>query len=179
MCTKQSPKVFISYSHDSEQHKLSILGLSDLLCSEGVDCEIDQYINSAPSIGWIRWMENQIESADFVLVICTENYLNRFKGADRLGGRGVNFEGLLINQTLYDQFLENTKFIPLIPENGNINHVPLILKGGTPYKIDTDYQALYRVLTNQPKAEKPPIGPRTVLDPAKRSQAPESKKNPS
>ncbi|WP_426993927.1 SEFIR domain-containing protein [Methylomonas sp. CM2] len=165
MDQQTAPKVFISYSHDSPGHAADVLALANQLCEEGIDCEIDQYLNGAPAEGWIRWMERQIAWADFVLVICTETYLKRFKGDDRLGGRGVNFEGLLISQTLYDQFLENTKFLPLIPDNGSIDHVPLILKGGTTYRIPADYQKLYRVLTNQPANVKPAIGPRIVLAP--------------
>lgn len=167
MDQQPAPKAFISYSHDSPEHKADVLALANRLCNEGIDCEIDQYLNGAPLKGWIRWMEQQIESADFVLVVCTEIYLKRFKGDDRLGGRGVNFEGLLISQTLYDQFLENTKFLPLIPENGSIDHVPLILKGGTTYKVHSDYEKLYRVLTKQPESVKPSIGPRVLLNPAK------------
>lgn len=160
-----NPKIFISYSHDTPEYRRTVCDLADRLRADGVDCEIDQYINGAPAEGWIRWMERKIEWADFVLVVCTEIYLQRFKGDDRLGGRGVNFEGLLISQTLYDQFLENTKFLPLIPESGSIEHVPWILKGGTTYKIPSDYLQLYRVLTNQPEVVKRPVGPRIALSP--------------
>jgi len=159
------PKVFISYSHDTSEHKSDILALASRLRNDGIDCEIDQFINGAPPEGWIRWMERQIEWAEFVLVVCTESYLQRFKGEDRLGGRGVNFEGLLISQTLYDDFLENTKFLPVIPEHGSIDHVPLILKRGSTYKINSDYERLCRVLTKQPEVVKPPIGKRMVLPP--------------
>ena len=37
------PKVFISYSWDSDKHKDRVLELSDRLRREGVDCQIDQY----------------------------------------------------------------------------------------------------------------------------------------
>ncbi|WGS88164.1 SEFIR domain-containing protein [Methylomonas sp. UP202] len=165
MDQQTAPKVFISYSHDSPGHAADVLALANQLCEEGIDCEIDQYLNGAPADGWIRWMERQIAWADFVLVICTETYLTRFKGDDRLGGRGVNIEGLLISQTLYDQFQNNIKFLPLIPDNGSIDHVPLMLKGGTTYRIQADYLNLYRVLTDQPEVEMPPLGPRVVLAP--------------
>ncbi|MDT4328924.1 SAV_2336 N-terminal domain-related protein [Methylomonas sp. MV1] len=161
-----TPKVFISYSHDSPEHKAEVLALANRLRKEGIDCEIDQYINGAPKEGWIRWLDWQIERADFVLVVCTEIYLQRCKGDDRLGGRGVKFEGLLISQTLYDQFLGNAKFLPLILENGSIDHVPLFLKGSTTYKIYSDYEKLYRVLTFQPIVEMPPSGQRVILNPA-------------
>ena len=72
-----SPKIFISYSHDSEKHQQNVLGLADRLRDEGIDCFIDQYEES-PSEGWVRWAINRIEGADFVLVVCTEQYNHLF-----------------------------------------------------------------------------------------------------
>ncbi len=40
------PSVFISYTHDSPEHKDAILALSERLRQEGVDCVIDQYEQS-------------------------------------------------------------------------------------------------------------------------------------
>jgi len=47
-------KVFISYSHDSDQHKDRVLTLSDRLRADGIDCTIDQY-ETFPPEGWARW----------------------------------------------------------------------------------------------------------------------------
>ena len=82
-------KVFISYSHDSEPHKQFVLELSKRLRDEGLDCQIDRYLNGSPSEGWQRWMETQIEQADFVLLICTPDYLKRYRGEERERGKGV------------------------------------------------------------------------------------------
>ena len=38
-------------------------------------------------------MLEQVESADFVLVICTDPYRNRFEGRAAEGGAGVRWEG--------------------------------------------------------------------------------------
>lgn len=72
-------KVFISYSHDSEKHQRNVLSLANRLRNEGIDCIIDQYEES-PSEGWVRWAINRIEGADFVLVVCTEQYNHLFAG---------------------------------------------------------------------------------------------------
>ncbi len=152
------PKVFISYSHDSDEHRQRVLELSNRLRREGVDCFIDQYVNGFPPEGWKRWMEDQIENADFVLLVCTETYLNRFRGKDRDGGRGVNFEGVVISQTLYDSYQQNSQFIAVMPDNGSFDHVPAILKGFTTYLFSAEYEALYRVLTNQPLVDIPEVG---------------------
>lgn len=89
------PKVFISYSHDSSEHRDAIFDLSGRLRAEGVDCDIDQYY-PFPEQGWPAWMEQQLDNADFVLVVCTENYLQRFENSQQAGtGQGVKWEALL------------------------------------------------------------------------------------
>jgi hypothetical protein len=37
------PKVLISYSHDSPEHRQRVLGLAERLRTDGIDCTIDQY----------------------------------------------------------------------------------------------------------------------------------------
>ncbi len=73
-----SPRVFISYGHDSQEHKDRVLELADQLREDGIDCTIDQY-EEWPAEGWQRWMLNQVEAATFVLVACTEQYDRRFR----------------------------------------------------------------------------------------------------
>ncbi len=119
-------RVFISYSHDSLEHKEWVFQISEKLRPNGLECSIDRHVNGFPPEGWPLWMEEQIEQADYVLLVCTPLYFQRFKGEDTAGGRGVTFEGLIITQKLYDVFNHNTKFIPVIPETGSIDHVPLI-----------------------------------------------------
>ena len=153
------PKVFISYSHDSKEHRDFVLGISDRMrAKDGLDCQIDQYVNGSPPEGWLRWMETQIEQADFVLLVCTPNYLKRYRGEEREGGRGVTFEGVVISQVLYDHYYHSTKFIPVIPENGNPDHVPIPLKAYSCYSLPVDYDKLCRVLTGQPEHVAPPLG---------------------
>ena len=69
----EHPKVFISYSHDSDEHIDRVVDLSNRLRENGIDCQIDQYEESPPE-GWPRWMTKQIKGARFVLVVCTEKY---------------------------------------------------------------------------------------------------------
>lgn len=164
-------KVFISYSHDSDQHRDFVRGLSDRLCREGLDCMIDQYINGSPPEGWQRWMEDQIEIADFVLLICTETYLWRYRGHATNGGKGVNFEGVVISQSLYDAYYQNAKFIPVIPALGSYDHVPLPLKSYSSYRLPGQYDEVYRVLTDQAEYIRPKVGTICIMPPAKASSA--------
>jgi sugar/nucleoside kinase (ribokinase family) len=162
-----SPKVFISYSWDSNEHKARVLELSDRLRANGVDCNIDQY-EIAPFQGWSRWMIDQIEWAEFVLVVCTEEYEQRFRGRGETGrGLGVRWEGAIITQTIYDDEARNTKFIPIVFSSQELNYIPNPLRSATRYVLATedDYEDLYRHLTHQPRAEKPELGSLTPLEP--------------
>ncbi len=162
-----APKVFISYSHDSQEHKDRILTLANRLRAEGVDCNIDQYEES-PAEGWPRWMMNQVEWADFVVVVCTEQYDRRFRGREEPGiGRGVTWEGAIITQELYDSHVKSTKFVPVVFSSGDENFIPIMIRAFSRYDLYTEegYQAFYRRLTNQPLNPKPPLGEKLELAP--------------
>ena len=53
------PTVFISYSRESQEHGERMLALADRLNADGIDCMLDQYIDSPPE-GWQTWMDRQI-----------------------------------------------------------------------------------------------------------------------
>jgi hypothetical protein len=40
----ESPKVLVSYSHDSPEHAQHALQLANRLWADGIDCIIDQYV---------------------------------------------------------------------------------------------------------------------------------------
>jgi hypothetical protein len=143
------PRVFISYSHDSPEHKSRVRELSDHLRDEAVDSNIDQYEQSPPE-GWPRWMMRQIREADFVLVVCTETYRRRFEGDEEPGrGRGGIWEGAILTQHLYEDQAKNTRFIPLVFSSQEESSIPIVLRSATHYRMDVEgeYDRLYRHLT--------------------------------
>ncbi|RCJ23849.1 hypothetical protein A6770_28955 [Nostoc minutum NIES-26] len=163
--SNDSLKVFISYSHDSYEHKTRVKELSKKLFDWGIYCNLDQYEFSPPE-GWPRWMDKQIREADFVLVVCTPTYKRRFEGEEETGkGHGIRWEGHLTYQDLYNAGTLNTKFIPVLLESGKFEDIPKPLQGTTYYCADTEegYESLYRHLTNQPKHKKPERGKFKVL----------------
>jgi hypothetical protein len=98
---QRPPRVFLSYSHDSDKHGELVLALSERLRVDGIETLLDQYVNGSPSSGWPRWMLDQVDAADYVLVVCTETYYRRFRGHEVPGkGKGVDWEGALITQEL-------------------------------------------------------------------------------
>jgi hypothetical protein len=153
-------EVFISYSWDSPERIRNVLDLSNRLRSDGIDCVLDQYEVSPPE-GWPRWMERKIRDAQFVLSVCTEIYQKRVMGDEDAGkGLGVQWEGGLIYQHLYNAGAANTKFIPILLRAEDQRFIPTPLQSATRYQTDTDegYKRLHARLLGLPAAEKPPLG---------------------
>jgi tetratricopeptide (TPR) repeat protein len=154
-------KVFISYSHDSRKHSERVLGLSQRLRRDGIDTVLDQYLNGAPPGGWPRWMLNQLDWADFVLVVCTETYYRRFRGHDApRKGKGADWEGALITQELYDSRSATLKFVPLVFTSDDEKFIPEPLRSTTFYSpvSENAYNALYDFLLGQGGVEPGAIG---------------------
>ena len=150
------PRVFISYSHDSDTHADRIRALSDRLRSHGIDCCIDQYVVGPPE-GWPLWMDKQVGESDFVLVVFTERYTQK-----SIEGRqsGVRFESVLILQDLYEAGMINDKFIPVLFDKSDGTHIAKWLRPHNRYVVSEDggYEALRRRLLNDPAIVMPPLG---------------------
>jgi nucleoside phosphorylase len=168
------PKVFISYSHNvqSPDYKDRMLTLANRLLEDGIDCNIDQYEESPPE-GWQRWMLNQVDRADFVLIACSEEYDRRFRGNETYGkGKGATWEGGVIIQELYDAQGQNSKFIPITINPEDTHFIPSPLRSATNYRLQNDdgYESLYRRLTSQPRNRKPQLGKLQTLAPRDKKQ---------
>ena len=169
-------KVFISYSHDSDSHKQSVLRLADQLRDWGIDAEIDQYEPAPPS--WPRWMEDQITAATFVILVCTHQYAERVSRKVPPGtGLGGCWEAELIYQLLYENNSINEKYLPVFLDTKDATHVPTPLRSSTRYDLSgarfgSGFLELYRRITNQPNIERPTIGQLKSL-PSRRKQAAE------
>lgn len=157
---EKSPIVFISYCQQNKEFSDSVLSFSNKLIDEGIDVILDQYIQSPPE-GWPRWMEKNIDEADFVIMICTEEYNNRVMGKTKAGvGRGVKWEGNLIYQHFYNGDSLNTRFIPVVFCEEDIKNIPRPIQGSSHYNVNNsdEFDALYWRLRGINPREKPRLG---------------------
>ena len=167
-----SPKVFISYSHDSIEHNDRVLDLADHLRKDGIDCNIDQYEQS-PVGGWHKWRMKEIEESDFVLMICTPQYIQRFKGKESNEMiMGIPWEGAVVTRDFYSQVGQKSKYIPILFVEQDGYSLPNILRDDTHYLVTNSkgYELLYRRLTNQQEIPKPELGKLNTLSPRDRKQ---------
>jgi tetratricopeptide (TPR) repeat protein len=155
------PTGFVSYSHDSDEHKQRVLALSERLRQDGIETLLDQYVNGTPTQGWPRWTLDQLDAATHVLVICSENCYRRFRGLDAPGkGKGTDWQGALITQELYESQSRNAKFVPVFMSPAVEKWIPEPLRSVSHYAMtsEADYQNLYDYLLGQAGVEPRPLG---------------------
>jgi SEFIR domain len=160
------PKVFVSYSHDDDNHQKRILGLAERLRADGFETMIDHYVEGTPPQGWPRWMLSQIDWADYILLVCTKTYYRRFRGQEASdGGKGVDWEGAIITNELYDKKSSSTRFVPVLFDSVDSDYIPepvrsfsfYVLTSESAYTKLTDYLA--GVAGIQPAELGPPPNP--------------------
>ena len=154
--------VFISYSHDSHAHRERVLALSQRLRAGGIETVLDQDVNGSPQQGWPRWMLDQLDTADVVLVVCTPAHYRRFRGSAKPGkGRDADWEGALITQEIYDSRSRTLKFVPVFLSAAIEGCIPEPLRAVTHYALTSDgaYQRLCDFLLGQAGGVPQPVGP--------------------
>jgi hypothetical protein len=116
-------RVLISYSNDSPSQQDKIRQLADQLRHDGIDAIVDQYVIS-PGGSWSEWYEAEISRADFVLMVCSENYLRRFNQDSGPGLEGL-WEGDTIKRLLGGPTAVSSKFVPVLLGDGSPASVPM------------------------------------------------------
>ena len=101
-------KVFISYSHDSSDHKLWISKLAEKLQRSGVDAILDQWELTLDEDS-TQFIESGVRDSDRVLVICTDSYVRKANS----GEDGVGYEPTILTKEIVENIGIN-KFIPII-----------------------------------------------------------------
>ena len=121
MFNDSNPKVFISYSWDTEQEKEKIVNFANTLRKYGINCIIDRFrprIN--PNLPWSAWIDKHMLEADCILVVCSSNYKECFESLEEngcVGEGGIFYEAKLIKEFIN----KNEKRIctVLLQENDN------------------------------------------------------------
>lgn len=152
------PSVFISYSHDSREHKTWALKLASDLRNTGIDAAIDQW-DLAPGQDLAAFMQRGISSADRVLLLCSEIYVTK---ADA-GHGGVGYERLIVTAEVVEA-IETKKFIPIVRNNASKTKTPKFLGPRLYIDFSTDdaytenLETLCREILGEPANKKPPLG---------------------
>ncbi|GIN72394.1 hypothetical protein J14TS2_28690 [Bacillus sp. J14TS2] len=154
-----APKVFISYSWSSEDHKQWVLELAEKLVEKsGLDIILDRW-HGVVGHDRFQFMEESIKMADKVLVICDKTYCE--KANERHGGVGT--ETLIITPDIY-KYTKQEKFIPISLEEVNGEYLlpdffksrfSLSMKLGD---LEKSYKELERIIWEEPLLTPPTKG---------------------
>jgi hypothetical protein len=153
-----APIVFVSYSHDTAEHKRWVGELAAKLVKSGVEVILDQW-DTGPGDDLPKFMEKAIGRADRVLLICSDAYVQ--KADDGQGGAG--YEAMIVTGELAKNLAMN-KFIPIIRQSHGNKKKPKFLE--TKYHIDVSednefeerFEELLREIHKTPKHPKPQLG---------------------
>jgi hypothetical protein len=151
------PKVFISYSHDTLEHKKWVLELAIRLRTNGIDAILDQWELTAGS-DIPHYMENNLATADYTIMVCTSNYVQKANQ----GTGGVGYEKMIITSSLMKSINE-TKIIPIVRQSGQ-KTVPTFLTSkmyidfSNSDEFELAYDNLIRAIHKSPIFKKPEIG---------------------
>ncbi|GLW91300.1 toll/interleukin-1 receptor domain-containing protein [Actinokineospora globicatena] len=171
------PRVFVSYTHDSEEHKDAVLHLAHALSANGVSVCLDRWHLERQD--WYTWAVREIESADFVVVVASARYRTVTDGyGTPTENLGLQCEAAILREKLQSERpLWTRKILPVLLPGRGIGDIPLVFQPNSVnhYPI-ADYttdgmEDLLRVIHGKPAYERPlpgtppPLPPRTVTLP--------------
>jgi predicted ATP-binding protein involved in virulence len=128
----RSPTVFISYDHnDSDKRIACVRELVDRLKADRIDCIEDR--SYPPGINWQTWISQQIDSADFLLLIVPHD-----RNLGRLTGSSI------IERKVHEN-PRSTKILSIVFAPEEI----MVLQNYQAFQLPSDYDSLYRLLSGQ------------------------------
>jgi hypothetical protein len=164
------PLVFISYIHDSHQHKEAVRRLAIFLREHGIDAQLDQWFDGRRQ-DWYQWMLAMITRADFVIVVASPlcHVVGDGQISDHLNLGGQSEMAALRELLQRDRVEWTPKLLPVVLPGRDWREIPLFLQGSTAdhYQVDdftvAGAEDLLRAITEQPSTPPPPIGPRLTF----------------
>ncbi|SDY45004.1 SEFIR domain-containing protein [Amycolatopsis xylanica] len=168
----QSPRVFLSYTHDDDRHCADVLDFATFLTRHGIDVVIDVWAG-VDRQDWQAWMARHIPEMDYVIVVASAGYRRMGDGFgpnDR--NRGGQAEAAILRDLLQgDRAKWTAKILPVLLPGHEIDEIPLFLqpRAADRYPITSltpaGTESLLRALTRQAAHIRPPLGTLPVLPP--------------
>ncbi len=155
----ETPRVFISYSHDSPEHLRWVSEFATRLRYNFVDVIPDVISDQWPpnlDQNLIQLMKSSFRDSDIILVICTDSYVSKANE----GEGGVGYEPTIITNRVFEDLVTN-KFIPIIRQTEWEDKTPEFLKERVyvDFTDDTQFDEKFKELLHErlqvPVVEKP------------------------
>jgi hypothetical protein len=150
-------KVFVSYAHESAEHKGQVLALATLLRDSGLDTVLDVWAADTRQ-DWYSWAIRELTDADFVVVVASRRYRASGDGSGpNTENRGVQSEAALLRELVYgDRQTWLPKVLPVLLPGHDVDEIPLFLQPFTASRYEVTSPTsegageLLRVLRHRP-----------------------------
>jgi formylglycine-generating enzyme required for sulfatase activity/energy-coupling factor transporter ATP-binding protein EcfA2 len=144
-------QVFISYAHDSDEHKARVLALAERLRGDGVKVVLDQdQMPGGPDKGWTTWSEQQATQAGRVLIVFTPSYCKCWDGEQPPGMRdGATYETQVIKKRIAKGGADIVFCRSVVFDPTDSAHIPYRLDVHI-YTLNQDYEHLLAWLSASP-----------------------------
>ncbi len=175
MANQEIPRIFVSYSHDSIEHKNNVRQLADVLIAEyGIEVFADCYEEDNPTGGLLSNFMQMIRETDRVICVLSPTY--KLKADEGRGG--VGYESSIITDDLYKN-IGSDRIIPITinPIHSLEECCPVFLTSMRKaiLRIGYDSVSLFfeeiaRVIHKVPEKPKPTLGSNKLLAEANYTQ---------
>ena len=162
----RTPQVFISYSWTTKEYQQSIVELASRMRHDGVDVKLDVWDLKEGQDKYV-YMEQCVTNPaiDKVLILSDKSYAEK---ADKRKG-GVGDETTIISAEVYGN-ADQRKFIPVVMERDESGreYLPAYLRSRIYRDLsgvanyEEEYNALLRIIFDEPAHRKPEIGKRPI-----------------
>jgi hypothetical protein len=129
MSDHEAPRVFVTYAHDSPDHKAMVREFATFLRARiGLDVHLDQWDDNRRR-DWSAWAIDHLTNADYILVIASPAYKRRADGtAPADEGRGSQFEVSIIRDHLTRNLRRETeRVLPVVLPGRTVEDIPTFL----------------------------------------------------
>lgn len=159
-----APTVFITYAHDSAEHKQQVRTLAELLKHNGIKVILDQWATTHRR-DWSTWAPEAIITSDFTLMIASPAFKRAGDGfGDPVQNPGVQSETAVIRDQLHgDRARWRRKLLPVLLPGHQTSEIPYFMQPNSAdwYRVDSLTDAGVRELVNVISGEPETVGPGT------------------
>ncbi len=160
--SEKIPKVFISYSWSSQEHKDRVRNWADQLLNDGIEVVLDEYDLQEGDDKFV-FMEKMVndDSVTQVLVFSDKSYSEKANSREA----GVGTESQIISKKIYEK-TQQSKFLPIVCEFDEKGepYLPTFLRSriyidfSSDELVNKNWEGLIRNLYGQPTHRKPDRG---------------------
>ena len=162
----EAPSVFISYTHESPQHRAHVIEFATFLREQGIASVLDAWLGGERQ-DWYAWALREMSEADYVIVVASERYRWISDGHGKNQHKGARSEVAVLREMIYtdrDRWLP--KILPVLLPGHRNEEIPLFLQ---PYSASffsvteltvSGAEKLLRVLLRRPAHVAPPVATR-------------------